>query len=130
MIKTEFMNLYEELNMLYEAKADTQRLIDFAGQELADRFLKLRQKLKSPENDLYYWIKNKSVEDLASRLDDIEASKRDKTDKSKAVESGAELVGENGVYRVYHITSYEAAKKYGASTKWCITGIRDFGRKY
>lgn len=130
MIKSDFIKLYEELNMLYEAKADTQKLIDFAGQELADRFLKFKYKLKSPENDLYYWIKNKSVEDLANRLDEIEASKRDKADKSKAVESGAKLVGENGVYRVYHITSYEAAKKYGASTKWCITGINNYGRRY
>lgn len=130
MIKSDFIKLYEELNMLYEAKADTQKLIDFAGQELADRFLKLKHTLKSPENDLYYWIKNKSVEDLASRLDDIEASNRDKADKSKAVESGAELVGENGVYRVYHITTYEAAKKYGAATKWCITGINNYGRRY
>lgn len=130
MIKSDFIKLYEELNILYEAKADTQKLIDFAGQELADRFLKLKHKLKSPENDLYYWIKNKSVEDLASRLDDIEASNRDKADKSKAVESGAELVGENGVYRVYHITTYEAAKKYGAATKWCITGINNYGRRY
>ena len=50
----EFLELYEELSALNEGKVDTQRLVDFAGQELADRFLAIRNKLKSPENDLYY----------------------------------------------------------------------------
>jgi hypothetical protein len=63
------MRLFEEFKLyetmwdnLNEAKADTERLVTFAGQELADRFQAIKNKLKSPENDLYYWIKNKTPE--------------------------------------------------------------------
>ena len=50
----DFLDLYEELSVLNEAKADIQRLIDFVGSEYADKFLAIKHRLKSPENDLYY----------------------------------------------------------------------------
>ena len=59
--KNDFIKLYEELSILNEAKADKQKLIDFAGPDLAARFEANKKKLKAPENDLYYWIKNKTV---------------------------------------------------------------------
>lgn len=49
-----FIDLYETLSSLEESKADTQRLIDFAGEDLAKRFEEIKQRLKAPENDLYY----------------------------------------------------------------------------
>jgi hypothetical protein len=60
---------------LTEAKADTQRLIDFAGQDIADRFLAIKNKLKAPENDLYYWIKNKTVDELEQAINAAEGTK-------------------------------------------------------
>ena len=61
----ELDKLYEEQTaFLMESKADTQNLINFAGVELASRFFSVKNKLKAPENDLYYWIKNKTVGDL------------------------------------------------------------------
>jgi hypothetical protein len=59
MIYSDFIKLYEKLSAinevtLTEAKADTQKLITFAGKDLADRFLKIKHRLKTPENDLYY----------------------------------------------------------------------------
>lgn len=53
-LNEEFMQIYEELTELNEAKADTQKLIDFAGEDLANRFLAVKNRLKAPENDLYY----------------------------------------------------------------------------
>jgi hypothetical protein len=126
----EFLNLYEELLALNEAKADTQRLIDFAGQELADRFLAIRNKLKSPENDLYYWIKNKTPGELDAYIRDRESTKSVTQIKKEISENGAELVDETDLWKVYHITTYEAAQKYGRDTKWCITGIDNWGDKY
>ena len=70
-----FMQVFEELDSLTEAKADTQRLIDFAGEDLANRFLAIKDRLKSPENDLYYWIKNKTVEELEAAVLEIENTK-------------------------------------------------------
>jgi ribosomal protein S18 acetylase RimI-like enzyme len=114
---------------LVEAKADTQRLISWAGEDLANRFIAIKDRLKSPENDLYYWIKNGSLEDFEKVITNIENSKSNTQLKADASD-GAELVSENSHWKVYHITTFEASQKYGRDTKWCITGINGYGDKY
>lgn len=49
-----FITFYEKLNTLNESNADMQKLVRFAGQELADRFLKIKDRLPVKERDLYY----------------------------------------------------------------------------
>ena len=129
-LNEEFLNIYEKLSELNESKADIQRLIDFAGEDLANRFLAVKNKLKAPENDLYYWIKNKTPHDLWQTLINIEAAQSDKQHNKEQVRKGAQLVGETVHWKVYHITSYEAASVYGRDTKWCITGINGWGDFY
>lgn len=125
-----FLKIWEELDNLNEAKADTQKLIDFAGQELTDRFLAIKSKLKSPENDLYYWVKNKTPKELADFLDEREIAKTNTQAKKDIAGQGAKLVCETEYWKVYNITTYEAAQIYGRDTKWCITGINDWGDRY
>ena len=115
---------------LTEAKADTQRLIDFAGQDLADRFLQIKDKLKSPENDLYYWIKNKTAAELELAVANIENNKSNSAAKKEISERGAQLVCDSAHWKVYHITTFEAAQKYGRDSQWCITGLRSYGDRY
>lgn len=132
------MKLYEEFKLyetmwdspLVEAKEDTEKLIVFAGQELADKFLRLKSKLKSPENDLYYWIKKKTPEELRAFLATIEGTKSKTQVKKDFAEQGAELVCDSEHWKVYHITTFEASQKYGRDTKWCITGINNWGDEY
>ena len=132
------MKLYEEFRLyetlweepLTEAKADTQKLVDFAGQELADRFLAIKSKLKAPENDLYYWIKNKSVLELKLAIIAAEQSKSKTRLKKDIADDGAELVADTPHWKIYHITSFEASQKYGRDTTWCITGVDDYGDAY
>lgn len=124
----ELDKLYEEA--ISESKADTQRLVDFAGQELASRFFAIRNKLKAPENDLYYWIKNKTVNELEQTVSNIENTKSNTQIRKETAEQGAELVCETEHWKVYHITTYEAAQAYGRDTHWCITGINNWGNKY
>lgn len=90
----EFLDLYNELSTLNEAKADAQRLVAFAGQKLADKFLAIRNKLKSPENDLYYWIKNKTPGELEAFIKEREATKSNTQLKKEVAEQGAELIEE------------------------------------
>ena len=104
-----------------ESKADEQKLIDFAGEALAKQFFLLKNRLKSPENDLYYWIKQGDPEKLKNALDNL-SSTPTRREKEETAREGAELVAENKYYKVYHITTFEASQKYGANTKWCITG--------
>lgn len=106
--------------ILTEAKADYEKLVGFAGQELADKFIKIKPRLKSPENDIYYWLK-KTPEELNQFINDT-LSKKTNSEKEQEAREGAELVAENEYYKVYYITTFEASKKYGAHTKWCITG--------
>jgi hypothetical protein len=115
---------------LYEAKADTQRLIDFAGEDLAKRFIDIKNKLKAPENDLYYWIKNKSVEELEQAILNAEGATSITKAKKDIADKGAKLVTETSQWKVYYITTFEAAQKYGRDSKWCITGVNDYGDRY
>lgn len=124
-----FIKLYEELSELNESKADTQKLVDFAGEELANKFLNAKSKLKAPENDLYYWIKNKTPDELEAYLVQVENTKSN-TQIKKEIDKGAELVCDTEHWSVYHITTFEASQKYGRDSKWCITGINDWGDKY
>lgn len=56
----ELDKLWEDFSEpLTESRADMQRLVDFAGAEPASRFFTIKNKLKAPKNDLYYWIKIK-----------------------------------------------------------------------
>lgn len=130
MLKTEFMELYEELSELNEAKTDTQKLIDFAGEDLTNRFLAIKSRLKAPENDLYYWIKNKTLDEFKVFVSGVENVKSNTETKKEIATKGAKLVSETAHWKVYHITTYEAARNYGRDTKWCITGINNYGDKY
>jgi hypothetical protein len=108
---------------LVESKEDEQKLIDFAGQSLADRFLSLKKqhRLKPPENDLYYWIKNHTPKELSSYLDDIEATKTN-SQKRQDNRDHVEHICDTDHYRVYRIKSYEASMQYGRNTRWCVSG--------
>ena len=115
---------------LTEGKADTQKLITFAGKDIANRFLAIRNKFKAPENDLYFWIKNKTPNELEQAVLEMENAKSNTQIKKETTSSGAKLVADTKHWKIYHITSFEAAQAYGRDTKWCITGIEDSGDKY
>jgi len=107
-------------DILSEAKADNDKLIAYVGEDEANRFFKMKDRLKGSEKDLYYWLK-KEPQELTDRLDELENEKT-RSQVDKEAKQGAELVAENDYYKVYKINTFEAAKKYGANTKWCITG--------
>ena len=103
----------------------------FAGQGIdptrVETYLKLFRKLKDrnrivneQQRDVNFWGKGK-FEDFVTFLNNI-SSQKSKTEEKKLVKtSGATLVAENDGWKVYRITTHEAAMKYGAGTKWCIT---------
>ena len=119
-----------KVTSLFETKADTQRLIDFAGEELANRFLKIKDKLKAPENDLYYWIKNKTVDELEQAVNAAEDTRSNTQMKKAIAEQGAELVADTPHWKIYHITTFKASQKYGRDSQWCITGVNGYGDRY
>jgi hypothetical protein len=105
-------------NNINEAKQDEQNLIDFAGDSLAKRFLSIKNRLKSPENDIYYWLK-KDVVELEDRVNEIENTVSKTKQKEIEKTEGAELVTEENGWKVYRIDNYKASCLYGKGTKWC-----------
>lgn len=144
-MKSDFIKLYESLNFLnesinlQEAKQDTLNfknwLIDkgaseFEADEYTKRFDKIKQFLKAPETDYYYWIKNKKPQDLYDVVNDTERVIEVKRTKKAEIADGAELVNETEHWKIYHITNFEASQYYGRDSKWCITGVGSYGDRY
>lgn len=111
-----------------------QVVIDFKnifGDELYQRFQAQKQRLSSPQNDISFWVKRYKeigIEDATEELDDVLSAweeKKTRSEKRREAEEGADLIYEDDIWLVYHIKTYEAAAKYGAHTRWCITGRYD-----
>jgi hypothetical protein len=120
----------EAVTTLTEAKVDIDRFVAWGGQELYDRFVKLKPRLKSPENDVTYWTSTKNPrkpEELEQKLVELEGTKTKSQLDSEARE-GAELIAENDSFLVYHIKNFEASKKYGKNTTWCVAGSKQWIR--
>lgn len=124
-----FEDFTEPAEELQESKADELNLINFAGEELAKKFLLLKPRLSAPENDLYYWIKHRSVKELANFITDINSTKS-KTMQKKEASAGARLVTETTHYKIFEILSLEAAQKYGRDTTWCISSVDGSGEEF
>ncbi len=107
---------------LIESKADQQKLIDYVGEDTAKLFFSVKNRLKSPENDIYYWLK-KEPKDLENRLSELQSIKTHK-EKEEDAREGAYLLYEDDNWKVYEIDTYPAAVKYGKGTQWCISGSK------
>lgn len=105
-----------------EAKLDQQKLIDYVGEDIAKLFFSMKSRLKSPENDIYYWLK-RSPKELEDRLSELQVTKT-RSQKDDEASKGAELLYNQDGWKVYHITTYPASVKYGKNTQWCIAGSK------
>lgn len=133
---------------LNESKQDKEKFRQWAGDELASRFFAVKNRLKSPYNDLYYWIKYEkdlfnemikydtwkdnqekarefahkfAAEKLENAIEVLEDTPTRK-ELDKQAKEGAEKIYEDDRWLVVKINTYGAAVKYGKNTQWCITG--------
>ncbi len=135
----EFIKLYEELSSLNEAKQDTLNFKNWlisngASESEADgytkRFDAIKSRLKSPENDYYYWIKQMKPNDVYDVINDTERVVQIKKYRRQEIADGAELVHESEHWKIYHITNFDASQYYGRDSKWCVTGVGSYGDRY
>jgi len=120
----EFEQQEEQPEELTEAKADQQKFIDKFGQANFDKFKQYSQRLKNKNisTDILWHVKNTSKEDMDSIINDLDNT-LSKTQKAKEdVVNGADLIYKDDNWKVYHVHTYDAAKKLGSGTTWCITG--------
>ena len=109
-----------KLEMLFlEGKRDQEILLDFLGDDYYDKYTSIKNKIKDPEyKDIYKLIK-KDPNEVKDYIDSFQ-SNTDVRRSKKA--SGSELVYDKNGYKIYRITTPEAAQLYGSHTKWCIAG--------
>jgi hypothetical protein len=132
MIKTEFMELYETLSELNEAKVDVDRFVDKFGQDTYDLFKKSSQRLKNAgvSTDLTYHIKNTEKKDLDTILYNLKNRIVTKSGDLTSMEGDYEYLGEAKGYKVYKINDVVASMNLGAGTGWCISGrYNHYGEK-
>jgi hypothetical protein len=95
------------------------------SEEMVDRYFKEFKSLKDRITDLNkknidWWAKH-PFEDFAEFIDNLQQIPSKNVEKKLKKMEGAEFIIENKDWRVYQITTHEAAKLYGSGTKWCIT---------
>lgn len=95
-----------------------------AVEEIKDYFEKfktLKPRIKKDsERDIDQWAKQ-GWQKFKAFVDELGSTKSKQQIKKEKKMEGAELIAENDDWRVYRITTHEAAMLYGANTKWCIT---------
>lgn len=86
-------------------------------------FKELRDKniLSGGQKDISSWV-NKPFDEFKSYIDQTLKTYDAKKELKTTVKSGAKRVFSNSMVDVFKINSYEASCKYGANTKWCISG--------
>ena len=116
---------------LNESKKDIEKFRQWAGQELADRFFKQKNRLKGKESDIYYWMglektlgKYVALGELKFTLRGLEEYPTSK-ERNRLAREGSEKIYEDSSWLVLRIDTYEASKKYGKSTSWCISSNDD-----
>ena len=121
-----------------ESKADWERFKQWCGdEELYNKFVSLKQRLSNIEfedgfkgDDIYFWMKHATPQDLEDTLQGIEDTPT-KKERDKKAQEGAKLLYNKDGWKVYEITSYEASCKYGKGTTWCISGENGYeGQEY
>jgi hypothetical protein len=110
---------------LIESRADRDRFKAWAGEDLYNLFLKVKDRLSSPENDMTYWTSTRTPrkkEELMAIVKIKEDEIAQKESEKNLIKEGSKILFQDDNWLVYAIENFEACQKYGAGTKWCITG--------
>jgi len=115
-------------NKINESKNDIEKFRQWAGEDLANKFFKLKDRLQGKQKDIYYWMgqekqlgKNSAIMNLYMTMKELER-KPTKKGRNQNAREGSEKVYEDANWLVLKINNYEASRKYGKGTAWCITG--------
>ena len=109
---------------LTEAKADQEKFIDKFGQKAFDDFIKYKQRIKNKglSTDILWHVKNTSLEDMEKLLTELDNTLSKTKQAKEDIINGADLIHSDDNWKVYHVHTYDAAKRLGSGTTWCITG--------
>ena len=114
--------LYLE-SLLYESNKDKEILKDYLGDELYKQYDELKKagKIRDPKYTNIYNLIKMPVSDIEKYIDNVKQTSSNTEKRNKAKGNIKPIYNKDG-WKVYRITTYEAAVYYGSNTKWCITG--------
>jgi FOG: Ankyrin repeat len=128
----ERLDLLDKRVAYLESKKDLDDLKNYLGDDLFDRYMQIRDRIPKSMN-LYkdfQSLKEMPVYDV----EDFVSNFKSNAERRKTSKSGAKSIYEDDDWKVYKITTYDAAKYYGKGTRWCITGNYEghehLGEKY
>lgn len=133
----ELKNQLESKNLslegLKESKEDNEKFRRWLNDdELYNKFMSNKQRLKDLgyAYDIYQLMKLSTPDKVKYMLSQLDKMPSNKEKRQKAQEGAYLLYDKNGL-KVYKILTYEASKKYGRDTTWCISGDEwDDGQEY
>ena len=111
-------------SLLFEGKQDQENLLNFLGQDYYDKYNLIKSKITDPEYKDIYRMMKKDLDEVEDYIDEL-SKKQSNMDLRREAKKGAKLIYNQNGWKVYRITTYEAAVYYGSNTKWCITGRYD-----
>ena len=128
----ERLDLLDKRVAYLESKKDLDDLKNYLGDDLFDRYMQIRDRIPKSMN-LYKDFQ--SLKELPIYdIEDFVSNFKSNAERRKTSKGGAKLIYEDDDWKVYKITTYDAAKYYGKGTRWCITGNYEghehLGEKY
>ena len=128
----ERLDLLDKRVAYLESKKDLDDLKNYLGDDLFDRYMQIRDRIPKSMN-LYKDFQ--SLKELPIYdIEDFVSNFKSNAERRKTSKGGAKLIHEDDDWKVYKITTYDAAKYYGKGTRWCITGNYEghehLGEKY
>lgn len=112
-------------SIILEGKHDQEILQNFLGDDYYDKYLGIKNKIHDTEYKDIYKIIKKDPDDVKDYIDSFQSN----TSKIKSAKSGAELVYNKNGWKIYRITTPEAAMVYGRNTAWCIASTHDYAKQ-
>ena len=116
----EQLDLFDKRVAYLESKKDLDDLKNYLGDDLFDRYMQIRDRIPKSMN-LYkdfQSLKELPIYDIEDFVNNFKSN----AERRKTSKGGAKLIYEDDDWKVYKITTYDAAKYYGKGTKWCVAG--------
>ena len=100
------------ITRITDSKEDNQKFIDRFGEELFEKFQRLKSNFEPSKRDLYYWL-DKTVEDLEKEFNQI-------------ILKGNEAIGENEEWLIVKVETKDQLRQLANDMPWCIKTGEEF----
>ena len=111
----ERLDALEKKVICFESKKDLDDLKEYLGDDLFNRYMQIRDRIPKSMNVYrdFQSLKELPIYDI----EDFVSNFKSNAERRKTSKGGAKLIYEDDDWKVYKITTYDAAKYYGKGTR-------------